>query len=248
MSKVKKSRILSKSPVSYIPHDTNFDLSILDTNQVNNNSESVNNINIVGGLSKVLRPVKPVRPVKLTKQATNKTNVYDLSTLANVEKDIEIKKTETNKIDRDQLLKGYDEVPRVEWDSLTHGDHIRYLRNDGLFRKGGFIKNTWIGLSGVNKGKNIIQLCNNMSYKAIKWTIPFDNLNKIWKKKNNVHSMPSDNKDVINSNKESIEYIKSKLDQFSVDISKINNEQQRIVNLIKKLHNIRSRSSSRENQ
>ena len=86
-----------------------------------------------------------------------------------------------------------------------------------------------------------------MSYKAVKWSISFDNIDKIWKKKNNIYSMPVDNKGVIDSNTESIEYLKTKLDQFSVDIAKINNEQQRIVNLIKKLHNIRSRSSSREN-
>jgi hypothetical protein len=236
MSRVKKSRS---------PHNTNFDLSILDSpNQLNQNLELVGDSHEGGLVSKLLRPVKPVRQ----KHTVNKTNVYDLSTLVDVENDIEIKKKENTKIDRDKLLKGYEEVPRTKWDSMTHGDHIRYLRKDGLFRKGGFIKNTWVGLSGINKGKNVIQLCNNMSYNAIKWTIQFDNLDKIWKKKNNIYSMPADNKDVIDSNKESIEYMKTKLEQFSVDIAKINNEQQRIVNLIKKLHNIRGRSSSRENQ
>lgn len=245
MSNTQKSRNLSKSNESNI-HNTNFDLSIIDpiksTNQLNQ-IKSEDNKTKHAGASKLLRPVKPVRQ---SKQPVDKTNVYDLSTLADVEKDIEIKNKENIKIDRDQLLKGYDEVPRDEWDSLIHGVHIRYLRKDGLFRKGGFVKNTWIGLSGVNKGKNVIQLCNNMSYKAVKWIISFDNLDKIWKKKNNIYSMPADNKGVIDSNKESIEYLKSKLEQFSVDIAKINNEQQRIVNLIKKLHNIRSRSSSRD--
>jgi len=201
------------------------------------------NTNVSGGMIKSTRPIKPVRE----KKSVVKPNIYDLSALANVENDIEIKKKENSKMDREQLLKGYDEVPQSEWKSLAYGIHIRYLRKDGLFRKGGFVKNTWVGLTGVNKGKNVIQMCNNMSYKAVKWVISLDKLDKIWKKKNNMYTMPVDNKGVIDSNKESIEYLRTKVDQFSVDIAKINNEQQRIVNLIKKLHNIRSRSSSREN-
>jgi hypothetical protein len=235
MRKTKKNTKNSKYNNNYIPHNTNFDLSKLD-NDIQNQ--------ITGGVSKSTRPVKPV---SLSKKPIVKSNIYDLSTLADIENDIEIKKKENTKIDRDKLLIGYDEVPQVEWESLTKGVHIRYLRKNGFFRKGGFIKDVWIGLSGENKGKNVIRLCNNMSYKAVIWTITFDQIDKIWKKKINIYTMPSDNKGVIDSNKESIEYLTTRLDQFAIDISKINNEQQRIVNLIKKLHNIRSRSTSREN-
>ena len=46
----------------------------------------------------------------------------------------------------------------------------------------------------------------------------------------------------INANKESVEYLIRTVDQLKIDISKINNEQIRIVNLIKKLHHIKSSS------
>jgi hypothetical protein len=228
-----KSRSLSrpKKQVDYIPHDTNFDLSILNTPlTITNNNANTN---------------RPIRPVKLTADKP-KENIYDLSNLNIINNDIEIKKENTKTLDEKKLLKGYIEVPQNEWDTIVQGLHIRYLRKDGAFRRGGFVKNSWIGASGKYKDKKVLQLGNSMSYKATKWTIVLDDINKIWKNNNNIYTMPNDNKDTINLNKESITYLNNKVDQLIIDIAKINNEQQRLVNLIKKLHNIKPRSLSQD--
>ena len=44
----------------------------------------------------------------------------------------------------------------------------------------------------------------------------------------------------IQSSKESIEYLTRTVDQLKIEIAKINNEQTRMVNLIKKLYNIKA--------
>jgi hypothetical protein len=175
-------------------------------------------------------------------------NIFDLTALAGVQNEQELKKT-VNVVTVDEQLKmlqNYEEVESDEWSMITPMTHIRYLRRDGAFRRGGFIKNAWLGLYGSSKGKKCLQLASSHAYKSTKWTVCLDEIEKIWKKK---QSMTDESKkniispalhDIINSNKESVEYLIRSVDQVKIDIAKINNEQTRIVNLIKKLHNIRS--------
>jgi hypothetical protein len=177
----------------------------------------------------------------------SETNIFDLSTLVDIQHEQELKKT-TNTISIDEqtkMLQNYDEVERAEWAAILPSSHVRYLRNDGAFRRGGFVKNSWVGLYGSSKGKKCLQLSSSQSYKSAKWTICLDDIEKIWKRSQSIQTgekniISPEVQTTIQANKESIEYLVRTVDQLKIDISKINNEQTRIINLIKKLHNIKS--------
>ena len=59
----------------------------------------------------------------------------------------------------------------------------------------------------------------------------------------NEKKIDSDLYEKINKQQENMNYMAKCLEQSKVDILKINNEQKRIINLIKKLHGIKSSSS-----
>lgn len=178
------------------------------------------------------------------------TNIFDLTALVGVQNEQELKKT-VNTVtinEQEKMLQNYEEVDSTEWAAIVPSTHVRYLRKDGAFRRGGFVKNSWVGLYGASKGKKCLQLSSAQSYKSTKWTICLDDIDKIWQKKLNIVDEGEKNTispvlhTTINANKESVEYLIRMVDQLKIDISKINNEQTRIVNLIKKLHHIKSSS------
>lgn len=179
------------------------------------------------------------------------TNIFDLAALAGIQNEQELKKT-VNTVTVDEqakMLQNYDDVDHNEWAAIPPSSHIRYLRKDGAFRRGGFVKNSWVGLYGASKGKKCLQLSSTQSYKSTKWTICLDDIEKIWRKNPNLVATGEKNiispelNSTIQANKESVEYLIRVVDQLKIDISKINNEQTRIINLIKKLHHIKSTSS-----
>ena len=145
------------------------------------------------------------------------------------------------------MLENYEEVPRDEWDQIPKNTHIRYLRKDGAFRRGGFIKANYTSSYGEDKGKQSIQLASNLSYKSSKWTVSFDDLEKIWKKNNS--GVPSNNSipnsqitelaNNVKNNKETIEQLNKLISQMRIDITRLTNDNTRTLNLIKKLHNIK---------
>jgi hypothetical protein len=181
------------------------------------------------------------------------TNIFDLTALVGVQNEQELKKTvNTVTIDeQEKMLQDYEEIPSTDWSTITPSTHVRYLRKDGAFRRGGFVKNSWIGLYGTSKGKKCLQLSSTQSYKSAKWTICFDDIDKIWQKKieltrfNEKNTISPEMCTTIQSNKESVEYLVRTVEQIKIDVSKINNEQTRIINLIKKLHNIKSTSRNK---
>jgi hypothetical protein len=179
-----------------------------------------------------------------------KENIFDLTKLVGIQHEEQIKK-ESNVITPDEQNKmtmGYTEVSQSEWESIPKGAHIRYLRKDGNFRTGGYVRNVWINAYGVNKGRKCVQLASALGYKAKTWTVCFDDVDKIWKQteSENQFGQPMQqmaNVDVsgIKTNAESIEYLTKSMDQMKITMTKLHNEQTRIVNLIKKLHNIQSK-------
>ena len=176
-------------------------------------------------------------------KAPKDPNIFDLSALA-LKNEEEVKKNVAAVITEDEqkkLLMGYEEVPNQKWESLINNIHIRYLRKDGIFRRGGFVKNTWVGLHGNSQGKKCIQLSSNINYNSNKWTICFDDIDKIWQKismqTNQVDSTEMQNS--VKKNNESIDFLLKSVEKLNIDIARLSNEQQRIINLIKKLHNIK---------
>jgi hypothetical protein len=164
----------------------------------------------------------------------NSSKIFDLKLLAgSSSNDIEIKKntlTEINKEDQNTLLIGYELVDKNEWKNLQQATHIRYLRKDGLFRKGGYIKAIW------NTDNNIrIDLVTNFNYNAISWSIYSNNVEKIWKKtsENIEHSII--NNDLIEL-KEKIDDLDEITKILKIEIQKIINEQKRLIELIRKIN------------
>lgn len=184
-----------------------------------------------------------------TPKNTQKENIFDLTKLAPIELDHELQQASTiiNIDEQNKLLEDYTEILRDKWDNLKVSDCIRYLRKDGSFRRGGFFKNSWVGTYGKQKGKKCMQIGSNITYKSTTWTICHDDIDKIWIKNNNKPSTSkeSDNelKNIINTQQETIEYMTKSIEQLKIDSLKINNEQKRIINLIKKLHGIKSSTS-----
>lgn len=183
-------------------------------------------------------------------------NIFDLTKLAPFELDIELKKPSTviDIDEKNKLLRGFTELPREEWDNLKYNDHIRYLRADGTFRRGGYFKNSWIGTYGKNKDKRCIQLGSSKTTKVTMWSLCHDDLQKIWKsdttyKEGSNNTITGGAKEIdqelqntVNTMQETIQYMSKSIEQLKIDVLKNNNEQKRIINLIKKLHGIKSSS------
>ena len=150
--------------------------------------------------------------------------------------------------EQEQLLQNYTEVLKEDWEKIPPGIHIRYLRNDGTFRRGGVVKNIVSVLNGRDKDGTMIQLSYSAAYNSKSWNITLSHIDRIWQANaaatstSAASSTGNVSQDMTGST-EKIEYLTKSIDQIKIDISKINNEQQRIVNLIKKLHNIRSSSN-----
>jgi hypothetical protein len=186
------------------------------------------------------------------KKESKPENIFDLTKLIPIEKEEEIKKSYSviTEADREKLLAGYSEVDKNEWDTIAMNSHIRYLRKDGAFRRGGYVKGHWIGTYGPKKGKNCIQMINNLSgYKPTTWNVCVDDITTIWLREDAPKNI-GDNIDNINGlststaseQSESIEFLTRQIEQLKIDMTRMNNEQKRIINLIKKLHGIKSRA------
>lgn len=169
-------------------------------------------------------------------------NIFDLHAIAPAVKEIETstKSSVVTSEDQTKLLADYIEVPRETWSSLPNKIHIRYLRKDGNFRRGGFIKNIWSSVKNGTSGAEFFQLSPSLSYSSKSWKVPFSSIDKVWKTKkynNGSENIEKFNKNLDN-NTEQIEYLKKTVEQMKIDIAKMSNEQSRVINLIKKLHHL----------
>ena len=83
-----------------------------------------------------------------------------------------------------KLLVGYITVPRQNWVDIQTDTHIRYVKLDGSFVRGGFVVS-----QNIKNGKYFIYLTNNLYNSPNKknWPVSFDNVSTIYKKidKNN---------------------------------------------------------------
>jgi hypothetical protein len=178
-------------------------------------------------------------------------DIFDLTKLVSMENEeqVKIEKNLINDDDRVKLLQNYIEVLQDDWEKMPKNTHIRYLRNDGLFRRGGFVKNFWVTSYGNYKGKKCIQLSSSIDYKSKKWTVPLTDINKIWKKNNLQQSNLSDNitdtemskrvaeaEHKLEKNTENIEYLLQSTEQLKISLKQTQNDQLRIMNLIKQMH------------
>lgn len=162
-------------------------------------------------------------------------NIFDLTKIGSKIADIQVE--QIPQIFDQDLLIGYTLVDPLNWTTIPINTHIRYLRQDGDFRKGGFI--TAIINTQDNDGSNTVRfdLISNFSPTAVKWSIFRNAIDKIWQKLNNTPETHVQNNILVELQDELKTY-KNALEVLQKEIQKINNEQMRTVLLIKKLHNI----------
>lgn len=161
-------------------------------------------------------------------------NIFDLTAIIGANNDKQIRKNIKNitEDDKEDMLIGYQKVPKSEWKDLKYYTHIRYEKNDGSFMKGGFIKNVW---KNNDENKIKIELTTNFnSYNAFVWSINLNNIKNIWKRNDNPMTNNNSNLTPLTERVEKLEMICSNIVK---EIQNNNNEQKRILNLIAKLNN-----------
>ena len=80
-----------------------------------------------------------------------------------------------------ELLVGYITVPPEKWDTIPYKSHIRYVKDDGTFVRGGFFKNYWKGKDETQ----MMQLENNLNRKTqgyATWAVALTGVKTIYKK------------------------------------------------------------------
>ena len=81
---------------------------------------------------------------------------------------------------KDAMLEDYKLIPEDAWSNISKGTHIRYVKKDGTFVKGGFVVNHWVN----ETGQKFIHLSNgfiqNRNY--ISWPMSHNNVSKVYAK------------------------------------------------------------------
>lgn len=178
--------------------------------------------------------------------AKSKANPFDLTKITKIEKDQEVKRhaATTSAQGREALLKNYTEVPKEEWADIKINEHIRYMRKDGRFRKGGYVKAHWIGTTGDKNGKPCIQLINKLThFNATAWVICDHEIAQIWIRNDGAEKKISSPKasSANTVNNDNIEFLTNQISQLKLEVVRLSNEQKRIINLIRKLHSLGSK-------
>jgi hypothetical protein len=139
----------------------------------------------------------------------------------------------------DNLLEGYQIINPIYWDKIPYQSHIRYLRTDGKFIKGGFIIAVVNDFDQNNAPTLRFDLISNLNSKPVKWSVYKGNIAKIWIKSDEAvapqMSLPPT---PIDKTKEELDYLKQSVDQMRQKMQQMENELIRTLRLIKKLHNI----------
>jgi hypothetical protein len=176
------------------------------------------------------------------KKPMSKKNIFDLSKLVDKSNDIEIKHDETQ--NNENSLYGYELVPKNEWEKIPYGTHIRYKKNDGSFKKGGFVKAIWQQKDSKGNDSVKIDLTNGFGERSINWSIYLNNIDKIWQKTNNatevkqVQSQAQAQSQFFDQ-KEEIDYLNESMKHMKKEMQNMNNELKKMFLLIKKLHGLK---------
>ena len=135
---------------------------------------------------------------KSVKPKNNITKKEDGEIIVRVKKESDSKHVKYSDDDIAKLLKDYKSIPSTAWGSLSYGTHIRYVRTDGRFVRGGFV-------SGYIKSndKTLINISNgfNASIKGYSaWSIALDSIKYIYVKSsvNVTLTKPEENGDLKN--------------------------------------------------
>ena len=80
-----------------------------------------------------------------------------------------------------ELLVGYIQVAVDRWVDVPVGSHVRYVKRDGVFVRGGFVTSHWLNA----EGKKFIHLANNIARGGtgyVTWPVAHESLVTLYKK------------------------------------------------------------------
>ena len=169
-------------------------------------------------------------------------NIIEKNTKTKSKKYIDKEITEEEK---KEYLKNSILIPSEQWLTLPVNSFISYIKKDGKFIKGGYIKLIYNKKESnyLIYGSKLDKYNNDRYYKE--FTIKLDNIKEIYKKvdssaiieyqiiKNNINSM-------IEKFKLDIDKIYEKINELDNKINKVEDNNKKTIKLIKNLHNIKS--------
>lgn len=144
-----------------------------------------------------------------------------------------------------EYLKGSILIPKTKWKDLYDNSNISYIKNDGGFVKSGFIKLIYNkdGEDYIRYGSKLDRYNNDKYYKE--FTVKFSNIKELYKKIDNSaiieYRLIKDNVEkIISKFTEELTLLDEKFNNLDEKINKLDKNHIKIINLIKKLHNINS--------
>lgn len=90
--------------------------------------------------------------------------------------------------EKKSLLDNYSVLPKSKWSTMVFGQHLRYLRTDGRFVRGGFLIEYF-----ERDGKKTIRLANGFTPHQkgyATWAIALDQLAEIYTRNGEIASKP----------------------------------------------------------
>jgi hypothetical protein len=137
---------------------------------------------------------------------------------------------------KEKMLENYEEVSEGGWNQINSGTHVRYQKTGGAFMRGGFVGSTYISNKEKTRGNKMMKLTTAPGG-GKDWTINLSGNEKMWK---NVKFQSKETPAVVIDGgiKQTTDNLQNKLEQIEIELTRISNEQKRIIALIKKLHNI----------
>lgn len=161
-------------------------------------------------------------------------NPFDLTKLVAADSLVENSKQKMETYTPDEqkdMLKDYVCVPRNKWLQLEIGTRIRYIRNNGEIRKGGFIQY-------IDKKNEYLMVSTFMSGINVKyWKLPISGVSEIWRAKNSKppsgdHPILTPMRDkqtlLVDKDKE-ILTLKEDIRQLKIEIQRVMDQQKRII-------------------
>jgi hypothetical protein len=146
-------------------------------------------------------------------------------------------------------IKGYDEIPRSQWNNIIVGSHVKYMKTDGSFCKHAFIRNINQELQTFNMSIDKYREGESV----YSWIIKYDQIDRLYVKhydevisaiEKDSRILDKDLKDlknqiieqqkVINSLKEEVENLKKKNVGHSL---RINNIQDNLIKIADYINN-----------
>lgn len=125
--------------------------------------------------------------------------------------------------DQEKLLIGYELVPRESWLHIPSGVSIRYMLNDGKFRRGGYVHNI-LQPKSTHPGTIFVETNKSSSAPGYhKWPIVIDNIKYIWKQR--THD------DIIVDNK--IGSVNNDIDSLQQQINAMREDNKKLMNLFR---------------